>query len=175
MNRLPQTLIVTTLVALLAFAGTALARKGPGHHGPDGPRAEFNLRMLERAAGHLGLDDATLTRIKDRVYQAEKKGIELKAQLELAKLELRRLLDSDAPSKDEAMRRVAEVGDLETKLRQHQIGLMLDVRAMLTPEQRKKLEQMRGKRGHRGKRGRRGERGERGPGGPDGPPDRPFD
>lgn len=165
------------LAALLVAGGTALARKGPGHRGgPDGPRAEFNLRMLERAAGQLGLDDATLSRIKDRVYESEKTGIDLKAKLELAKLELRRALGADEPVKADVMKRVAEVGDLETRLRQHQIGLMLDVRAMLTPEQRKQLKQMRGeRRERRGKRGKRGKRERRGPGGPDGPPGGAFD
>lgn len=164
-------LIAVLLTGLLA-AGSAFARKGPGGPGGhDGPRAEFNLRMLERAAGQLGLDDATLDRIKDRVYQAEKKGIDLRAKLELAKLELRRTLDADAPPKDEAMKRIAEVGRLETELRQHQIGLMLDVKAMLTPEQRQMLEKMRGERAGRGKVGKRGKRGKRGRG--MGPPDAP--
>lgn len=168
MKRLTPTfaLIALLLTGLLA-AGSAFARKGPEHGGPVG--AEFNLRMLERAAGRLGLEDATLGKIKDRVYQAEKKGIDLRARLELAKLELRRTLDADAPSKDDAMKRIAEVGRLETELRQHQIGLMLDVKAMLTPEQRQMLEQMRGERAARGKAGKRGKRGGRGMGPPDAP------
>ena len=171
--------LALVLAALMAVGGVALARKGPGGPGGHGgPKAELNLRMLERAAGQIGLEDATLSQIKDRVYESEKKGIDLKAKLELAKLELRRALDGDNPVKADVMKRVAEVGDLETRLRQHQIGLMLDVRALLTPEQRKQLKQIRSerranraKRGKRGKRGERGERGRRGGrGGPDGPP-----
>jgi len=181
MRRLTRTETLIPLAVLLAgllIGGIALARKGPGGPGgPAGPRAEFNLRMLERASGQLGLDDATLSRIKDRVYESEKIGIDLKAKLELAKLELRRVLDEDNPPRDTAMKRIAAVGDLETRLRQHQIGLMIDVRAMLTAEQRTMLKQMRTeRRGKRGKRGKRGERGRRGqppadgPASPDGPP-----
>lgn len=148
-------LFTLTLAAAVALGGPAFARKGPG--GPDGPRAELNLRMLERAADRLGLDEPTLDRIKERVYQAEKTGIDLKAKLELARLELRRTLDADTPAKDAVMKRIDEVGRLETDLRKHQIGLMLDVKAMLTPEQRRELEKMsrRGGRELREKRGKR--------------------
>lgn len=143
--------------AAFALPGQALARKGDRG-------AKLNLRMLERAADRLGLDDATLKQIEDRVYEAEKRGIELKSQLELAKLELRRVLDQDAPDKAAAMKRIEDVGRLETALRKHQMGLMIDVKTMLTPDQRKMLRTLT-RRGERGKR--RGHRGRRG--GPDGP------
>lgn len=175
MTRRTPLLLTLALFAFgaLAVPGAALARKG------DGPRAEMNLRMLERAAERLELDDATLTAIKDQVYEAEKAGIDLKAQLERAKLELRRVLDQDTPAKGDVMSRIDEVGRLETALRKHQIGLMIDVKAMLTPEQRKALKKMtrRGER-RRGKAGRRGkgkDRGERGPDGRRGPPPDPFE
>lgn len=143
---------IFALLCALTLAAPALA--GPGDDGPrrDGPRAELNLRLLERSAEQLGLDEATLDRIKTRVYEAEKTGIDLKARLELAKLDLRRALDDDETAKAEVMKRIDDVGRLETELRKHQVGLMIDVRAMLTPEQREALRKMT----RRGKRGRRG-------------------
>jgi Spy/CpxP family protein refolding chaperone len=149
-----------TLAATLALVLTApLAHAGPGQRGEDGPRAEVHLRLLERSAEQLGLDEATLGRIKDRVYEAEKTGIDLKARLELEKLELRRALDDDNHAKADVMKRIEEVGRLETELRKHQIGLMIDVRAMLTPDQRDALRKMtrRGGRKHGGKSHRRAE------------------
>lgn len=153
-----QTMVVAAaLVSLFVLIAPAAAQ--PGRRG--GPPAEMNLRMLERAADRLGLDEATLDRIKLRVYEAEKVGIDLKAKFELAKLELRRALDADTADKAAVMGRIEEVGRLETELRKHQVGLMMDVHAMLTPEQRTKLKQMtRRARGERGKR--RGKRGKKG-------------
>lgn len=143
---------IFALLCALTLAAPALA--GPGDDGPrrDSPRAELNLRLLERSAEQLGLDEATLDRIKNRVYEAEKTGIDLKARLELAKLDLRRALDDDETAKAEVMKRIDDVGRLETELRKHQVGLMIDVRAMLTPDQREALRKMT----RRGKRGRRG-------------------
>lgn len=146
--------MIRTFALLCALTLAAPALAGPGDDGPrrDGPRAELNLRLLERSAEQLGLDEATLDRIKTRVYEAEKTGIDLKARLELAKLDLRRALDDDETAKAEVMKRIDDVGRLETELRKHQVGLMIDVRAMLTAEQREALRKMT----RRGKRGRRG-------------------
>lgn len=138
------------LLCALLCAAPAVARPGPGGPG-ERPRAELDLRLLERSAEQLGLDEATLDRIKARVYEAEKTGIDLKARLEHAKLELRRALDDEAPAKADVLARIEEVGRLETELRKHQVGLMIDVRAMLGPDQRDALRKMT----RRGKRGRR--------------------
>lgn len=150
----------------LAVPGSALARKGPpGERGP-----KLSLKTLDRIAPQLGVEDAVLAQIKTRVYEAEKRSIELKAQLELAKLEMHRALDAESPDKAAVMGHIEAVGRLHTDLRKHEVGLMLDVRAMLTPEQRKTLRTLsaRRDRGRRGKRGPRGQRGKRGPRGPDG-------
>ena len=133
------TLALPLALALCTLAAT-LAHAGPGQRGEHGPGAD--VRLLERSAEQLGLDEATLARIKDRVYEAEKIGIDLKAQLKLQKLELRRALDDDNHAKADVMKRIEEVGRLETELRKHQIGLMIDVRAMLTAEQRDALRKM---------------------------------
>ena len=100
--------------AAFVLPGQALARKGDRG-------AKLKLRMLERSADRLGLDDATLRQIKDRVYEAEKRGIELKSQLELAKLELRRVLDQDAPDKAEAMQRIEDVGETDDPREQRRV------------------------------------------------------
>lgn len=160
-TRPPHRRWIMSLLLLCGFAlclpGAAFARKGP----PDGGGPKLNLKMLDRVAPRLGLSDEVLAQIKARVYEAEKVSIELKAQLELAKLEMHRALDAESPAKAKVMQHIEAVGTLHTELRKHEVGLMLDVRAMLSPDQRAKLRQMTGER-HRARRGKRGPRGKRG-------------
>jgi Spy/CpxP family protein refolding chaperone len=115
--------------------------------------------FLEQVAIELKVDDATLAKIKDRIYAAEKEHIELRAQAGTARLELRRMLDADQPERAKVLKQVDVVGEIETKLRKNRIGLLLSVRELLTPEQRGKLERMLASRKH--ERGRH--RGDHGP------------
>jgi Spy/CpxP family protein refolding chaperone len=62
------------------------------------------------------------------------------------------------------MTQIDDVGRLHTAIRKHKTGLMLDLRAMLTVEQRRELRQLMQKRRQRwknraGKQGKRGKRG----------------
>ena len=166
MNKTLTAIAATTMFAMMA--SPAMAEHGHGRgHGQGG--FMMNPQMLERAAAKIGLDDNTLRLIKDKVYTAKKQSIPLKAELETTELELRRALDSDAPDRATVMKLVDSVGTLKTQLTKVKLGVMLDIKGMLTQEQIGKLKAMRhefhGKKGKRQKKGRR-ERGER-----RGPPD----
>lgn len=162
-----RALFLTLLSALLLASGAAFA--GPGGRGPD---ALLDPGRLDRAAERLGLDDATLEKVKARAYAAQKEAITAKAELKVARIELHRLLDADAPDKAAALAQVDRVGQLESALRRLKVSALLDIRGMLTPEQRAQLKTMkRGRRGRDGRRGRGPRRGRRGP--PDAPPPPP--
>ncbi|MCB9536241.1 MAG: periplasmic heavy metal sensor [Myxococcales bacterium] len=167
-----RALSLMMLSALLLAGGVAWA--GPGGRGPGGrgPDALLDPGRLDRAAERLGLDDATLEKVKARAYTAQKEAITAKAELKVARIELHRLLDTDAPDKKAVLAQVERVGQLETTLRRLKVSALLDIRALLTPEQRAQLKTMQRGRGHReGRRGRRGPRDRRGP--PDAPPPPP--
>jgi Spy/CpxP family protein refolding chaperone len=137
----------------LLFVGLAQAKGNK--HSKRGPGGMLTPRNIDRVASKLQLDEATVTQLKDRVYAAEKEGIGLKAQLEEARLELRRALDSAEPNRDVVMAKIDEVGRLHTAVRKHKTGLMLDLRAMLTPGQRAELKELMQKRRKRWKKGNR--------------------
>jgi len=141
------------LGASLLFVGLAQAKGNK--HSKRGPGGMLTPRNIDRVASKLNLDEATVTQLKDRVYAAEKEGIGLKAQLEEARLELRRALDSAEPKRDVVMAKIDEVGRLHTAVRKHKTGLMLDLRAMLTPGQRAELKELMQKRRKRWKKGKR--------------------
>jgi Spy/CpxP family protein refolding chaperone len=149
MNR---TLVTTLCLALSTLAALpALAQPGGrgrgGPHGRGGPGGGVeqlaNPDRIDGIAERIGLDDATVKRIKDIVYDAHKEEIQLKAAMKTARVDLRRALDDDAPDRAKVMRLVERVGDAGVKHQQHRIGTMLDIRALLTPDQVKQLAQMR--------------------------------
>ena len=70
------------------------------------------------------------------------------------KLTLRELLEEAEPSESKIMRQIEEIGRLEVEVRKVKMRSLLAVRAMLTPEQRDEVKQLR----RAQKEKRRGER-----------------
>ncbi|MEE2901507.1 MAG: periplasmic heavy metal sensor [Myxococcota bacterium] len=135
------------LVALLCTLAIPAFAEKPGHrrgkHKRDKHGMFMNTRLLERAADKIGLDDSTLEQIKDKIYRGQKESIEIEAELKSAKLDLSRELDSASPDRAKVMGLLDRVGDLKTRLKKQRVGLMLDVRSMLSPAQIKQLKTMR--------------------------------
>jgi len=146
MKKMIKTLGIVALASM--FALPALAERPRGKHGKHGKRGKnkhgmfMNLKLLERAADKINLDESTLEAIKEKVYQGKKEAIELEARLKSQKLDLHRELDRPNPNRSRVMNLIEDVGSLKMKLKKQRVGLMLDVRAMLTPAQIKELKKM---------------------------------
>lgn len=146
---LVQLSLMTALIAVLALPAHA-GRRGDNCPGPgcgrDGGAGLGRLLaqgdLLERAATEIGLDDETLSKIKGILYEANRAHIEQRAQIRRTHLDLRRELDKDQPDATQVMKLVEEAGRLETDARKNRIQMLLDVRALLTTEQHKRLRQM---------------------------------
>jgi len=115
--------------------------KRGGHHKKGA--AFMNPKILERVAEKINLDDATLEAIKDKIYRGKKAAIEWRAALKAKKLDLRHALDGQNPDRAKIMDLIDESGVLHTKLKKHRIGLMLEIRSMLTPAQIKQVKRLR--------------------------------
>ena len=127
------------------FALPALAERPRGKQGKRGKNKSgmfMNVKLLERAAEKINLDESTLEAIKERVYKGKKKAIQLQAKLKSQKLDLHRELDSSNPNRGAVMNLIEEVGAIQMKLKKHKVGMMLDVRSMLTPAQVKQLKKL---------------------------------
>lgn len=130
-------LTVMLFPLLLAAPGDLLAQ------GPRGGRGfPFTSEMIEEVAGRLGLAPDTLKKIRQLAYDTEKKVIEIDYQMQRSFLELRQLLDEDLPDTERVMGQIEKVGQLDIRLRQEQIRLLLEVRKLLSPEQRAKLREL---------------------------------
>ncbi len=153
-------LFFSTATALLitAMAATpALARHGRGggqgqggnrmggagmHGTAQGMGPMMRAELVDVVAKELGLSKAKADKIKNKIYDANKKSIQLRAALEAENLELRRMLEADKVSESKVMSQIDKVVTAEGKLRKNRIGLLLAVKKELTPAQQEQMQQM---------------------------------
>ena len=130
------------LVLALALAGASDARSPMG--GPKGPHGDRSpARMIDEHADELGLDDETRQAIRVIVDESRGDSEAFHRQLRAAHDDLRDLLAQDAPDESAVMQQAETIGAVETEMHKHRLGTLLEVRALLTPEQREKLTQIR--------------------------------
>lgn len=154
-------------------AGTPDA-KGAMHRGGHGGGFGRGMggpysRLLRdgKLADQLKLTTTQKARLKVIAEEHQRKAIQMRADADLARLDLGKLMKDERPDRN----RINSQIDVVTKMRAEQmksaIGAGLDAREVLTAEQRKQLEDLRGswRGGERGGRGMKGGPGGRGPDG----------
>jgi Spy/CpxP family protein refolding chaperone len=122
-------------LALALLPGAALAERSGGGRGP---KPSFD-HLLERHAERLGLDDATQARIRAIADARREEGERLAERVRALHGEMRALLDQDAPDTDAVMRQAEAIGAAETEMHKQRLATLLEIRALLTPEQRREL------------------------------------
>jgi Spy/CpxP family protein refolding chaperone len=134
-----------------AGGGFIMARRpgmggGPGlRRGPEmGPwRAE-----LARA---LKLTDAQKEKLGDLRERQLRKGIQARADLALARLDLRKLLRGERPNLTAVDAQIDRIARLRADLAKSRIATLLEMRSLLTPEQQRLLRERREMMGPRGR------------------------
>ena len=147
---------------------------------PDGlePGPEMGMRkgmMKVMLKEKVGLNDKQIDAIQKLRYKADRARIDIEYQLKKEGLYLQELMDGDKPDKTKVLSQIDKLGTLNTQVKKNRIGLMLDIRALMTPQQWAKMEQLHREHRtmHRHRRIRR-RAGHRGPGVPmDMEPDAP--
>ncbi len=129
---------LAALLALLLLAGQGLARSPfPGDfmegHG------DHEERFLDAYADRLGLDEETREKIRAKIDASRSASEPLRDQVHDGYRALRELLMQDAPNQDAVMQQAQEVGELRIALAKLRLATLLDVRALLTPEQRAEM------------------------------------
>jgi Spy/CpxP family protein refolding chaperone len=123
MKKILITILAVALVATLVIS--ALAQKhGKGVYAP--------LRFLKE---EVELTDQQKEEIKDIIVETQKEKIQLKADLEIAKLELHELMTADTPNRNEIDKKIDEMSELHKSLFKNEIYRKLDIRGKLTDEQ----------------------------------------
>lgn len=136
----------------LAIAGvllTASVTSAQPRHRDEREARGSEGRMEQFIAEHadeLGLDEQTQGEIKAIVEDARRESEKLRSAQRQAARSLSELLELDEPDRQSVMSQADVVGELESARRKLRLGAMLEIRALLTPEQRAKLVEIEGPR-----------------------------
>lgn len=117
---------------------------GHGHGMGRGMRAmRHGLGLGPRIARELDLTDAQKEKMKAARERQQRKAIQTRADIQLARLDLRKLMQADKPDQRAIDAQIDRISGLEAGLHKSRVAAMLEFRAMLTPEQQKKLKELR--------------------------------
>ena len=105
------------------------------------PGVERLLALLEsdRIRIYLRLEDPQVERLRQIVVETEKANVKTRAEIEVRSIELREALRADKPDRDEILKQVQEISDLRGEMMKHNVEAILAVKAVLSPEQQKKV------------------------------------
>jgi Spy/CpxP family protein refolding chaperone len=165
---------VLVTLGFLAMAGVVAAAgmqgPGPGARragrmggGPGGPGGPDLPKLKEQ----LGLSDAQLEQLRTLRADHQKIQIRRRADQEIARLELHQLMTATALDEKAVAVKVKELGDLGSAALKARVDSHLALRKVLTPEQQKKMHELRPmmhRGGEPGMRPSRGGRPSMGPG-----------
>jgi Spy/CpxP family protein refolding chaperone len=153
-RRLARALVCLCALILLPLVALAEPPFGGPQRGPGAGAARDPLRVFEANADELGLDEETRAAIRARIDASQEATKRLEAAVRALYHTLQETLDQDAPDRDAVMAVVDSLGRTEIELRRHRIGTLLEVRALLTPEQRERARELGMGRSPRGGRAR---------------------
>jgi len=115
------------------------------HRGHRGGRREFGLARIAanpEMREKLGLTPEQVTKINQQTSEFRKTSIRSRADLEVKRVELGDLLRAESPDRAAIDRKLDEIGAARTAEMKAQLHYRLAMREVLTPEQRKKLQEM---------------------------------
>ena len=101
------------------------------------PQQASAQRWLLRVADKLNLTEAQQTKIKTLVYNMQRDNIRAKAALQLARLDLKQLLDQHRPDLKKVKAAAEKVGKLEVQRKTSRILMFVKIKAVLTAQQAK--------------------------------------
>jgi hypothetical protein len=109
-----------------------------GDGGMMGEQGSIGIYLL--CAGELGLNNEQVKKLKDRQSAFLKESIDLRAKLQVSRIELSELLDQDPVNMTAVEKKVRANQDLTATLILAAIRANQDAKNILTPDQRKKAE-----------------------------------
>lgn len=111
-----------------------------GRSRPGGPPTG---RFVERHAERLGLDEDTQSSIAAITDTSHANGKNIHQSLRRAHQKMRELLQQDTPNEASVLRQAQKIGILQIEEQKNRLQAMLQIRALLTPEQRQTIIQFR--------------------------------
>jgi Spy/CpxP family protein refolding chaperone len=138
--------------------GMGMGPGGPGMMGPGGPPMMMQRRMmrfrgrpmgmrggpmmLARVAKAIGLTDEQMDRMRGMRTAHQKEMIRMGADARIAKMELAEALRQPNPRPEDVNVKVAAVNAARSQMLQKQVMFRLEMKKVLTPEQREKIKDL---------------------------------
>ena len=113
--------------------------RGMWRGGRDMHRGGFGPMMTRE----LNLTPEQQDKMKAARDREQRKAIQARADIQLAQLDLRKLMEADKPDSKAIEAQVDKIAGLRAGLQKSHIATMLEFRASLTPDQQKKLRELR--------------------------------
>ena len=101
-----------------------------------------NPGMLMRLADKLELSEGQRNEIKDMLTNNRKSMIRSKADIEVAKVDLQRLMDEREPDLGAIKNKINDIASLEAEAKFSQIKFQVEVKNVLTKEQHERLKEL---------------------------------
>jgi Spy/CpxP family protein refolding chaperone len=120
-------LLATTLASTGAHAQDQVPAAGP---------------RLERIARELDLTDAQRAKMRDAAERQKRRGIQERADIQVAALDLHKLVRADKPDQHAIDAQVDKLAGMRARLQKERIATRLEMRSMLTDVQRAKLREL---------------------------------
>jgi Spy/CpxP family protein refolding chaperone len=155
MKRILVGLLVGFLVLVFALQYSSAQTCGTGRGFPeegmpmmsslrhDGMGMMRREHHLWRALMSLGLDEKQREAVKEIKNRVMKDTVMKRADIAVARIDLRDLLGKDQVDMNAAEATLKKIASLQTDMRLSHIKAMQEIKAKLTPEQRKKFKEMR--------------------------------
>jgi protein CpxP len=129
---------------------TMYMTQGPG--GPGGPGDHFEMRAPgphkwwkdSDTVKQIGLSDNQAQQIEQAFTDSKMRLIDMVASLQKEELKLETLINADQPNENAVSNQVDQVVQARGKLEKEHAMMMLSIRRLLTTDQWKKLQSMRG-------------------------------
>lgn len=148
-------LIATGVAASLALAAVVYAEqdhRGGGGPGPGGGQGGGpgeghggGLQALlenDDIIKRLGLTEEQVTAVQEAGYDHQKVMVSLRADAELAQLDVKKLMDQDAPNIEAVMKALDTAGRLQTEIRKEGVRNQLKIREIIGADAAKKLKEI---------------------------------
>ena len=87
----------------------------------------------------LDLSHDQMKEIMDIRDQQQRRAVDQRAKIQVAALDLRKMMRASRPDRDDIEHQIDVIARLRAELRKSQVDALLDMREVLTPEQREKV------------------------------------
>jgi len=122
------------------FGEEGMPMVSPRHH--EGMEMMGREHLFGKALMSLGLDEKQREAIREIKSRVMKDTVRKRADLEVARIDLRDLLRKDQVDMSAAEATLTKMASLQTDIRLSHIKSMQEIKTKLTPEQRKKFREM---------------------------------